>query len=162
MTLISGWEVSNTALYSSDKKDGQRGSVLVGLAIAMPLFILVCGMVIDIGRALAYKAELNKACMIAAEESSKTIDMGYAEDLGGNILTEDYQDIARDFFYDNTGDGEYLSLDRIDIGVIPSRERPRFIVVGCSGSIECFFLRTIGIDSIKVNSKALGRLRRIK
>ncbi|MBU4292842.1 MAG: pilus assembly protein, partial [Actinobacteria bacterium] len=56
-------------------KQGSPGNVLIFTAILMPLFILLIGLVTDIGRALVYKEELNKACMIAAEEACKKIDI---------------------------------------------------------------------------------------
>ncbi|MBU4451015.1 MAG: pilus assembly protein, partial [Actinobacteria bacterium] len=46
----------------SNGKGGSPGNVLIFTAILMPLFILLIGLVTDIGRALVYKEELNKAC----------------------------------------------------------------------------------------------------
>lgn len=68
---IPGWVVIILAVLSSRTKSN-GGSVFVLIVIIIPIFLLITGMITDIGRAFIIKEELNKACMIAAEEASKS------------------------------------------------------------------------------------------
>jgi hypothetical protein len=131
-------------------------------AIMIPILLMMAGMVIDLGRSFAYKSELNKACMIAAEEASKTIDLEEAQENGKNYLKNDFYHIAKDYFFSNYKQKGYQELQALDISVEPNTKEPRFLKVSCRGISDCFFLRFIGIEDIEVNSNALGRLRRIK
>ena len=139
-----------------------KASVLVIFAILLPLFILLIGMIIDIGRSLVYKEELNKACMAAAEEATKDIDMSAAQNLGKNILNVSYKNIIYDFFENNYKSKDYCDVDYLDYEVIGGLENPKFIKVSCEAKIKCFFLKIVGIDNILVHSEANGRLRQIK
>ena len=148
--------------YISRASSSQKGSVLIVSAILLPILLMMAGMVIDLGRSFAYKSELNKACMAAAEEASKTIDLEKAQQSGQNYLENDFYYIARDYFFANYKQKGSQELEILHISVSPSRDEPEFIEVACKGNSSCFFLRLIGIEDITVNSKALGRLRRIK
>lgn len=159
---IPGWVERNMAPYSSRENKHAAGSVMTGMALLLPIFILVLGMVIDIGRSLAYKAELSKACMVAAEEATKTIDMITAQGQGINKLDEKYRMTASDFFYANIEDYENAGAEELEIEVFGAEDDPRSIEVRCTGSSKCFFLKIIGISDVDVTGKAIGRLRRIK
>ncbi len=138
-----------------------RGSVLLIVAILLPVFILLLGFVVDIGRAFLYKEEINKACMVAAEEASKCIDIEAAQEFGVNRLADNYPDIIYEFFYKNYKDTD-CSINNLQYNVIESIDNPKYIEVYCEADVRCFFLRIISIDNIKVHTKANGRLRRIK
>ena len=87
-------------MLKSNFNPGQnKGSVLLIVAILLPVFILLLGFVVDIGRAFLYKEEINKACMVAAEEASKCIDIEAAQEFGINKLADDYPDIIYEYFY---------------------------------------------------------------
>lgn len=139
-----------------------RGSVMVFFAIILPVFILLTGMVVDIGRAMAEKTELNKACMVAAEEASKCIDMEAAQELGINRLADNFPDIIYEYFNKNYRSKDYVSINYLKYNVIDSIDNPKYIEVYSQAKVQCFFLKIVGIDDILVNSRALGRLRRIK
>jgi hypothetical protein len=143
-------------------KGSTRASVLVIYAILLPLFILLIGMVVDIGRSLVYKEELNKACMAAAEEASKDIDMSVAQNSGKNILNDSYRNIIYDFFENNYEPKNNCDIDYLNYEVIGGLENPKFIKVSCEAKIKCFFLKIVGINYILVHSEANGRLRQIK
>lgn len=119
-------------------------------------------MVIDIGRALACKAELNKACMIAAEEASKCIDIEAAQDLGINKLENNYSGIIYEYFDKNYVGNSSTAVTYLNHRVVGSVNNPKYIEVYCEAKISCIFLKIIGIDHILVHTKAHGRLRRIK
>ncbi len=149
-------ERSNFRLRSNN------GSTLVLVALLLPIFILLAGMVIDIGRAFLYKEELNKACMVAAEEASKSIDLEAAQDYGINKLSDDYIDILEEYFYRNYKGSPDVSLNLITHNIIGNKDNPKYIEVLAEADVRCFFLKIISIDNITIHTKANGRLRRIK
>jgi len=138
------------------------GSVLLIVTILLPIFILLLGFVVDIGRAFLYKEEINKACMVAAEEASKCIDIEAAQDLGVNRLADNYPDIIYEYFYKNYKGTADCSINNLQYNVIESVDNPKYIEVYCEADVTCFFLKIISINSITVHTKANGRLRRIK
>jgi len=159
--LLIGWVVKILEKLSSRFKDNS-GSAIVLIAILLPVFLLIIGMVVDIGRAFMCKEELNKACMIAAEESSKCINIETAQSLGINTLSYDYRDTIYYFFYENYNEEPNSRINYINYSVLDNMTNPKYIEVSCEAEIDCFFLKLISIENIKVHSKANGRLRRIK
>ena len=147
-------------LNSKIKKE--NGSALVLTAIMIPLFFLIAGFVIDIGRAFLIKEEMNKACMIAAEEASKYIDIDAAEEYGINTLSDGYNNIIQEFFYYNFSERENFRINYLNHSISGGIDNPKYIEVSCEGEVNCFFLKLIAIEKIKVHSTAKGRLRRIK
>lgn len=159
--LIFGWEVIALVLLTSRLKNN-RGSALVLMIILIPVFLLIVGMIVDIGRAFVIKEELNKACMIAAEEASKCIDIDIAESSGTNNLSGEYSDTINYSFYNNYKNKSYSRINYLNHNISGGTNNPRYIEVLCEAEVDCFFLKLISIDSIRVHSKANGRLRRIK
>ncbi|MBA7600333.1 hypothetical protein ES703_07383 [subsurface metagenome] len=84
------------------------------IAILMPIFILLLGFVVDIGRAFLYKEEINKACMVAAEEASKCIDIEVAQNSGVNRLEDNCLDIISQYFYKNCKVTDDCSIDYLN------------------------------------------------
>ena len=142
--------------------NSNKGSILVIVVILVPIFILIVGFVIDIGRAFLYKEEINKACMIAAEEASKCIDIEAAQELGVNRLEDNYSDIVYEYFYKNYKNVADCTINDLNYNVIESIDNPRYIEVYCKADIRCLFLKIVSIDNITIHTKANGRLRRIK
>ncbi len=140
----------------------KRGSILITVAILMPIFILLAGFVVDIGRAFMYKGEINKACMVAAEEASKCIDMEAAQVLGINRLENNYPDIIYEYFYRNYKDADGCKIKYLNYDVIESVDNPKYIEVSCGADVSCFFLKIISINNITIHTRTNGRLRRIK
>lgn len=159
--LINGWVEIIMEKLSSDS-NLNKGSTLLIVVILMPIFILIVGFVIDIGRAFLYKEEINKACMIAAEEASKCIDIEAAQELGVNKLTENYPDIIYEYFYKNYKVVDDCTINALDYNVIENIDNPKYIEVYCEADVECLFLKIVSIDNIMIHTKANGRLRRIK
>ena len=124
--------------------------------------MLIAGFVIDIGRAFLYKEEINKACMIAAEEASKCIDIEAAQDLGVNKLADNYSDIVYEYFNKNYKNVADCTINILNYNVVESTDNPRYIEVYCEADVMCLFLKIVSIDNITVHTKANGRLRRIK
>jgi len=142
--------------------NSNKGSILIIIALLMPLFIVLIGFVVDIGRAFMYKEEINKACMIAAEEASKSIDINAAQEFGVNRLAEDYSDIINMYFYRNYDNDSGCNINYLSYNVLDNIDNPKYIEVYCEANVECFFLKMISIDNIAIHTKANGRLRRIK
>ncbi len=140
----------------------ERGSVFVTVAIMIPILILLSGFIADIGRALAYRADLNKACMVAAEEAAKCIDMQIAMSEGRTVLGEHFEEVLVAYFESNIQQSRSLKLKTLDYEVIESMENPKFIKVFSEAAISCYFLKLIGIDTISISSSANGRVRKIK
>jgi hypothetical protein len=138
-----------------------KGSAIIFIAILLPIFLLIIGMVVDIGRAFTCKEEINRACMIAAEESSKYINIEMAQNYGINNLSEDYTKEVYYFFNNNYSEKPNSRINYLGYSVQDSLANPKYIEVSCEAEIDCFFLKLISIENIKVHSKANGRLRRI-
>jgi hypothetical protein len=140
-----------------------RGSVLILFAFLMPLFIFMAGAAVDAGRAFVCKAEINKACMIAAEEASKEIDIDFAQMQGSVIIdTKSFNETVSKYFYSNILPKDNYNIESFEVDIMDSQNNPGYIIIKCRSRINCFFLKAAGIDSITVNSSAIGRLRRIK
>ncbi len=118
-------------------------------------------MVVDIGRAFMCRVELNKACMIAAEESSKSINIEIAQNYGSTTLSDDYADKVYYFFYSNYEEKPNTRINYLNYYVLDDLTNPKYIEVISEAEIDCFFLKLISIENIKVHSRANGRLRRI-
>jgi len=147
---------------SSSRLKKECGAVYILIILLMPVFLMITGMVIDIGRAFVIKEELNKACMITAEEASKSIDIDIAEEYGSNTLSDNYNEIISDFFYHNFPERDNCRINYLNHSISGGTDNPRYIEVSCEAEVQCYFLRLVSIDSIKVHSMANGRLRRIK
>ncbi len=158
---MSGWEEITLGKSKYKNKD-QQGSVLITVAVLSLILILATGLVIDLGKAFMFKAELNKACMVAAEESIKCVDLYQAENYGKNILADDFEEVLLDFFYKNIHNKDALKIQKINYDVVEGIENPKYIKVFCTADIDCVFLKIIGINKITVNSFSNGRLRRLK
>jgi hypothetical protein len=123
---------------------------------------MITGLVIDIGRALVIKEELNKACMIAAEETTKYIDIDVAEEYGINVLSGGYGGVIEEFFYYNFAERSNFQIKYLHHSISGGVGNPKYIQVDCEGEMDCFFLKLISIEKIDIHSVAKGRLRRIK
>jgi hypothetical protein len=149
----------NQGKYS---KQGSPGNVLIFTAILMPLFILLIGLVTDIGRALVFKEELNKACMIAAQEACKKIDIDYAQSSGNNILDSSFEQELFKYFEQNYRHKQNFILNYINYDISGGMDNPKYLEVRCEGQIKCMFLKIVGIENIKIHSQANGRLRSLR
>ena len=136
-----------------------RGTVLIMMAFLMPVLMILAGMVTDLGRALAFKTELNKACMIAAEEATKQINISIAENEGKTVLEQDYEKVIIEYFNNNISPRQSYHISGFDYDVYGGSENPKFLNVFSEASIDCFFLKIIGINEIKIHSAACGRLK---
>ena len=139
----------------------ENGATLITVAVLIPVFILIAGIVTDIGGAMMAKEELCKACLIAAEESTKSIDIIKAQHEGVNHLTNDFADTIIDYFYRNISERENFKVIFLDYKVYDSLENPKYIEVVSRGSYSTGFLKLINIDSININADAIGRLKRL-
>jgi len=143
------------------KLKDERASVLVIFAVLLPIFLLMIGFVVDIGGAIVLKEQLYKACLISSEEATKSIDISKAQNEGLNVLNCEFDDVIEEFFNKNTKFASNIHLNYLDYEVVESISNPKYIKVSAEAIYETFFLKVIGINEIKVHSKAEGRLKRI-
>lgn len=145
------------------KNKSCKGSVLILCAFLMPLFLFMAGAAVDAGRAFVCKAEISKACSIAAEEASKEFSIDFAQQHGTVSLdVKAFNEAASGYFYSNILPKENYSIESFEVNIVDSASNPRYVVIRCRSRLNCFFLKAAGINSIYVNSAATGRLRRIK
>jgi hypothetical protein len=151
----------NNYLYNHFKKE--TATVLITVAILMPLFILIIGMTVDIGRALVYKEEINKACMVSAEEAAKEIEFLTAQQSGFTRLdTQRAQEIAVEYFTRNYLQKPGSSINNFGCSVFEESSNPKYLQVNCQAKVDCYFLKMFGIEYIKINTAASSRLKSIK
>jgi len=139
----------------------EKGAVLITVSFLIPVFILIAGAVIDIGGAMMAKENLYKACLIAAEECTKEIDILKAQHEGVNHLTSDFDDVIISYFYRNINESENFRITFLDYNVYESLQNPKYIEVFSRGTYSTGFLKLISIDEINVNAAAIGRLKKI-
>lgn len=141
----------------------ENATVLITVAVLMPLFMLITGMTVDIGRALVYKEEINKACMISSEEAVKEIEVSAAQQSGLSRLDQARaEEIAAEYFNRNYLQKTGCSIIDFNCSVFDESSNPKYLQVTCQGEVECYFLKMFGISSIKINSTANSRLKSIK
>jgi len=141
----------------------ETAAVLITVAILMPLFMMITGMTIDIGRAFVYKEEINKACMVSAEEAAKEIEVLTAQQSGFTRLDiQRAQEIAAEYFDRNYLQKSGCSINDFNCSVFDDSSNPKYLQVNCQAKVDCYFLKMFGIDIIKINSAASSRLRSIK
>lgn len=122
---------------------------------------MIAGAVTDIGGAMMAREELYKACLISAEESTKTIDILKAQHEGVNHITRDFADVIISYFYTNIKERENFKITFLDYNVYENPENPKYIEVVSRGTYSTSFLKLININEINVNANAMGRLKRI-
>jgi len=140
----------------------EKGSLLVSMAVIIPILILLIGFIVDIGRALAIKSDLNQACMVASEEAVKCINIDKASEDGAVILSDNYEETAMEYFKNNLEVNNSLEITYIGCEVSDSIDNPKYITVSSRAKMKCHFLKIVNMNTIEINSFANGRIRRIK
>jgi hypothetical protein len=140
----------------------EKAGALITSVILLPIFMLLIAFIVDIGGSMILKEELYKACLVAAEEASKSIDMEKSQANGINNLNTDYEAVIEYYFNKNFLPLGNTTLSYLNSTVINSIEDPKYILVKAESQYETFFLKIIGIEKINVHSQAQGRLRKIK
>ena len=138
-----------------------QGAVLIIIAFLIPVFILIVGAITDLGGAMMAKENLYKACLISAEESTKTIDILKAQQEGVNHLTDSFPEVIIDYFYKNISEKENFKVTSLNYHVYENLENPKYIEVIGRGSYATSFLKIINIHHINVSANAVGRLKKI-
>jgi len=148
-------------LYNYCKQ--QTGTVLVTVAVLMPLLMMITGLLVDIGRAFMYKEAINKACMISSEEAVKEIEISLAQQYGFTQLeVEKVQEISIKYFNLNYKQESGCIINYFNCTIFDEISNPKYIRVSCRGQVECFFLKIFGIYSIEINTSVNSRLKGIK
>lgn len=135
---------------------GERGQVTVLVVAFLPIFILLMGWSIDIGRVLAAKTELAKATDIAAQEVAKEIDLNTAAATGEQryILANDNVKywVRENLHGLNGGKLTHVGIEQ-DL---------KYVYVESEAEVPLIFSALTGKTSISIKARAIGRLRSIK
>ena len=149
--------------YLHDYFKKETATVLITVAILMPLFMMIIGMTVDIGRALVYKEEINKACMVSVEEAVKEIEVLMAQQSGFTRLDiQRAEEIASEYFNRNYLQKTGCSINDFNFSVYDESSNPKYLQVKCQAIVDCYFLKMFGIETIKINTAASSRLKSIK
>lgn len=135
---------------------GERGQGTVLIVAFLPIFILLMGWSVDIGRVLAAKTELAKATDIAAQEVAKEIDLSAAAATGEQkhvFATESAQYWVCENLHGLNGG----RLTRTSV-----EQDLKYIYVGSEAEVPLFFSALTGKTSTSIKARAIGRLRTIK
>lgn len=135
---------------------GERGQATVLIVCVLPIFILLMGWSIDVGRVLAAKTELAKATDIAAQEVAKGIDMNVACSTGEQLN----QDVGAD-----AGWWVRENLNGLCGGVLESvgtQRGERYVRVESEARVPLLFCGLIGKRETAIKAHAFGRLRVVK
>lgn len=157
---MNGWAVRIMARLSF--RTSETGTILITIAVIIPIILIIVGFIVDIGRALAVKENLNQACMVAASETAKCLNITTAMNDGRSTLCDEYQETAMQYLYANFQNNESLQLNNINLEIVDNNNEPKFIKVLCELEMNCYFLPIMGINNINIHSSANGRLKRIK
>lgn len=136
----------------------ENGQVTVLIIYMFPIFILFVGWSLDIGRILAAKGELYKACDIAAHEVAKEVNNDIANSGGQTYLLPERQTSAAWWVQQNISGlcGGTLT------GVMISGDKsvnPRVITVEATADIPMLFIQMIGIRHTTIKCTGKGRTR---
>ncbi len=138
----------------------EEGQTTIWVVMFLPVFILLLGWSVDVGRVLAAKAELYKACDIASHELAKEIDIGIAQNTGRNIFTINISSRASELVRKNIGNLSGGKLISVSATANPQVD-PRLVVVRAKARVPLFFSQLAGFNLTEINCTGLGRIRSV-
>ena len=132
---------------------GQGGSTTVLVVAMLPVFLLLMGLSIDIGRVLAVKTELNKASDMAARELARRIDVTEAAESGNQVrhITNVY---VKDLVEENL-DG----LAGAALTDVSAADNGKYVLVECAAEVPLPFSGIAGRKSAKIKARSAARLK---
>lgn len=138
----------------------EKGQTTIWMVMLLPVFILLLGWSVDVGRVLAAKAELYKACDVASHELAKEIDMGVAQKTGRNIFTINISSRASKLVKENIGNLSGGKLISVSAAAYP-RVNPRLVVVRARARVPLLFGQLGGLNFSEINCTSWGRIRSV-
>jgi Flp pilus assembly protein TadG len=138
----------------------EKGQTTIWMVMLLPVFILLLGWSVDVGRILAAKAELYKACDIASHELAKEIDIGIAQNTGRNIFTININSRASKLVRKNIGNLSGGKLISVSATAYP-RVNPRLVMVRAKARVPLLFSQLAGLNFSEINCTGLGRIRSV-
>lgn len=135
---------------------GERGQVTVLVVMFLPIFILLMGWSIDIGRILAARAELGKATDIAAREVAKEIDMTRAT-VSGEQERIDLSSSTEGWVISNLQGLAGGTLNRVTI-----EQDTKYIYIEAEAAVPLLFSALTGKTKTVIKARGVGRLRTVK
>lgn len=137
----------------------EKGQVFIWLAVALPVFLVMAGWALDMGRALVFKAELTKACDIAASEVAKQISLEEAERTGSTKMVEDLSGRINAHIGANISATYGATITKIEYSISGGPGDPRYIHVQATARIPLLFMKVLGVHEGTVHAQGWGRIR---
>ena len=135
---------------------GERGQVTALVVMFLPIFILLMGWSIDVGRILAARAELGKATDIAAREVAKEIDMTRVS-VSGEQERIDLSSSAEGWVRSNLQGLTGGTLNRVTL-----EQDTKYIYIEAEATVPLLFSVLTGKTKTAVKARGIGRLRTVK
>jgi hypothetical protein len=124
--------------------------------VFLPIFILLMGWSIDIGRILAARAELGKATDIAAREVAKEIDMTRAT-ISGKQERIDLSSSAEGWIKSNLQGLNGGTIDNVTL-----EQDEKYIYIEAEATVPLLFSALTGKTRTTIKATGIGRLRTLK
>lgn len=137
----------------------EKGQIFIWLAVALPVFLVMAGWALDMGRALVFKAELTKACDVAASEVAKRISLEEAERTGNTKIVEDLSGRINAHIGANISATYGATITKIEYSISGGPGDPRYIHVQVTARIPLLFMKVFNVQEGTVHAQGWGRIR---
>ncbi|MFH1737243.1 MAG: pilus assembly protein TadG-related protein [Actinomycetota bacterium] len=137
----------------SSIRGSQQGSTTVLVVALLPVFLLLMGLSIDIGRVLAAKSELYKASDLAARELARRIDVTEAAASGNqvrHIANVSAEDLVEENL-DGLAGAALTSVSAVDNGT--------YVLVESGAEVPLPFSGIAGRKTVKIKARSAARLK---
>ena len=131
----------------------QGGSTTVLVVALLPVFLLLMGLSIDMGRVMAARVELSKASDLAARELARRIDVTEAAESGSQVrhITDVY---TKDLVEENL-DG----LAGAALTYVSAADNGEYVLVVSVAEVPLPFSGIAGRKSAKITARSAARLK---
>lgn len=133
-------------LFHRYRKD-RRGSVLVIVALGMPVLIGMAGLAVDIGSLFVVRSELQRAADAGALAGASAFQ-DFPQDRATPVATQR----ALDFTLNQVSREVQLRPEEVFVEVEPARERVRVTIARANN--ETFFAKIFGVNSVPIRAAA--------
>jgi Flp pilus assembly protein TadG len=125
---------------------GERGQVIVWVAVMLPLFLSIVGLAIDGGTVFDARRELQNVADSAARAGAMQIDQGVYRQSSGATVVLDIPAArqAAAAYLSSQGQGFAATID----------VEPKRVVVQVSRNVTTSFLRLVGIRDVRITASS--------
>ncbi len=135
------------------KSRAEEGSVTVLIIAFLPVLLLLLGLSIDIGRILAAKTELYKACDIAARETARRIDVVEASVTGNQRRGVTTEQVTA-FVEENLNSDRGVRIESVDMVSTDTH-----VTVTCKASLPLLFSGLINRHASTITVTGMARIK---